>query len=812
MSQFEARSANMKWDWQQFTPSSTPTTTVFDFDINDHSSTHTTNNSSAATPTQTHFHDAFPAYDYAHHKRDSIASTATSIDTNTHGYATYPQIQPQLQHQSQPRQQQQHQVQQQQQHQQLPPQQLLPQQQLQQHQHQPAQPQPYQSFDYASSPVFVQGPGLPQTFQMQTPPPTRGSSIKRRPQRLDSAMLDPSAQRQPELNTATFSFAAPTHSMTSWTHPAGPASAPLSAPAWTANAEDPFSNWSAQSSQASNPSQPPPSSHSHTPSQPSSQSRPTITRSTSSNNVPYATPTAIKKASGPADVDPLHRRSSPVRRHFPNTDDMPPSTAGNPCLAPAFPSTSGPSSPVKGSGLQRSNTVGNFLKPSPTIVSHVPDATASLGRSNSVCNLPRRSSPLKRIARGSLSSIAETSQPQVRTSVVLTIDANGTARTETRVIEESPTRAKEETQSIKDKYPNLWDDSDSDSDSTPANKWPNRHDSLAQPNAGQERSAKMARLDTSSDNLEIAQLPRSNSTASLKTPSKAVYAIAVQLRRHGSAKKQQRPASVQSRRNTLSSLNSSFENLAAMDLNRDEMHMQTDAGSALRQAAAHRVSPPSKQARPAPYQEQPDHAIVQAARAVHQDAVASSAPPSHPLSQPQHIRHPLQLRQPHQVQHAQPPQAPQIIPQPQPLRPQHTHQVQQMNHFPLSNQNHPHAHAKSHSVNFPTATSTAPVFDPRGSFTMGYAPVVFAPAPSQPAFINDMSPMTRCICQIPFDDGRMIQCNLCAMYSHSGCVGLNPSQHAYVCSFCVSATPNQYGHPARSSSMQDFNAWTVPGL
>ncbi|KAI5209569.1 hypothetical protein E4T39_00782 [Aureobasidium subglaciale] len=792
----------MKWDWQQFTPSSTPTTTVFDFDINHDSSTHTTNNSSAVTPTQTHFHNAFPAYDYAHHKRDSIASnasTATSIDTNTHGYVTYPQ----LHHQSQAQQEQEQQHQVQQQHQQLPPQQLLCQQQQQQQQQQ----QPYQAFEYASSPVFVQGPGLPPVFQMQTPPPTRGSSIKRRPQRFDSSIVDPPAQRQQESNTATFSFTAPTHSINSWAHPAGPASAPLSAPAWTANVEDPFSHWSAQSSQSSNPSQPPPSSHSHAPSQPSSQSRPTITRSTSSNNVPYATPTATKKASRPADVDPMHRRSSPVRRHFHNTNDMPSPTTAKPCLAPAFPSTSGPGSPVKSSRLQRSNTVGNFLKPSPTIVSHVPDATASLARSNSVCNLPRRSSPLKRIARGSLSSIAETSRPQVRTSVVLTIDANGTARTETRVIEESPTQSKEETQSIKDKYPNLWDDSDSDSDSAPGTKWPNRHDSLAQPNAGQERSAKMARLDTSSDSVEMAQLPRSNSTASLKTPSKAVYATAVQLRRHGSAKKQQRPASVQSRRNTLSSLNSSFENLAAMDLNRDDMHMQTDAGSALRQAAAHRLSPPSKQTCPALYWKQTDRAIVQAARAVHPDTIASGQP-----SQPQYLHHPLQLQQPHQVQHVQPPQAPQIIQQPQPQRPQHTHQVQRMNQFSLGNQSQPHVHAKSHSVSLPTATPTAPVFDPRASFTLDYAPGLFAPVPSQPSFINDMSSMTRCICQIPFDDGRMIQCNLCAMYSHSGCIGLNPSQHAYVCSFCVSATPNQYGHSARSNSMHDFNAWTVPGL
>lgn len=183
------------------------------------------------------------------------------------------------------------------------------------------------------------------------------------------------------------------------------------------------------------------------------------------------------------------------------------------------------------------------------------------------------------------------------------------------------------------------------------------------------------------------------------------------------------------------------------------------------------------------------------------------------LSQPQQPSHLQQVQQPpqsHQMQQMQPPQA---IQHPQPQRPQHMQQVQQIQQLPLNNQifPHPHTHAKSHSINYPTATSTAPVFDPRGSFTMGYQPVAFTSASPQQSFTNDMSSMTRCICQIPFDDGRMVQCNLCAMYSHSGCVGIDPSQHAYVCSFCITVNP-VYGHPPRSSSMQNFNAWTVPGL
>ncbi|KAH0396192.1 hypothetical protein KCU89_g9557, partial [Aureobasidium melanogenum] len=735
MSQFEAAGANMncrkpytrKWllpsadvtllachrDWQQFTPSSTPTTTVFNINLT---------NSNAATPTQTHFHDAFPTYDYAHHKRDSVASTATaaSIDSNPH-YVAYPQL----------------------------------------HQHHQQQ-QSYHTYDYATSPLFVQGQSQshsqshsqapsqsqsqPQTqppvFQMQTPPPTRGSSTKRKPQRLDSTTpLTSTALRQPTLDNATFDFTASQPSMNSWTQVSGPSSAPLSAPAWTANQDDPFSHWSTQSSQSSEPSHASQSFRSQASAQSSAPSRPTITRSTSSNNVPYTTPTAAKNPSMAFSVDSMQPRSSPVQTKFSNIPEARPVSPAKPCLAPAFPSTSGQGSPLKGARLQRSNTVGNFLKPSPEIVSQASGAASSLGRSNSICNLPRRSSPLKRIARGSLSSIAETARPQVRTSVVLTIDANGTARTETRVIEESPSQSKKDSQAIKDKYPNLWDDSDSDSDSTCGNRWPSRHDSLAHANAGQERSAKMARLDTSSENLEMARLPRSNSTASLKTPCKAAYAAAMQLRRQGSAKKQQRPSSVQSRRNTLSSLNSSFENLAAMDLNKDEMHIKTDAGSALRQAAAHRVSPPN-----------------QLVRAVPSDPAPSSATGLRQLSQPQQPRKLQQVQQPHQMQQMQPPQGPQQIQQPQPQRPQHMQQVQQIQQLPPSNQVYSHTHAKSHSIGYPTATSTAPVFDPRGSFTMGYPPVAFTSA-SQQSFTNDMSSMTRCICQIPFDDGRMVRCN-----------------------------------------------------
>jgi hypothetical protein len=724
---------------------------------------------------------------------------------------------------------------------------------MQQHQ----QPQAYQTYDYTSSPVFVHGPSP--AFQMQTPPPTRGSSTtRRRPQRLESATTDPSPLYPPEFNPAAFSFVAPPHNMESWTQPSGLTPAPLSAPAWTANVEDPFAHWSSQPSQPPQPSAPAPASSS----QSSAPSRPGIIRSTSSNNVPYNTPTTVSSSQ-----EQTHLYASPVATHFSTIPEAPTASSKKPCLAPTFRSTSGPSfsensglsisahsapsisahsapsisahsapsisahsgtsystssalslstasdpsfystsgpvvpqtagtgSPVKASAPLRIDMAASFSKSSPNIVSHNQEPSAPLARSNSACNISRRSSPLKRTARGSLSSIAETPRP--RTSVVLTIDANGTARTETRLIEESPISLGKETRSAKEKYPNLWDDdSDSDSDTTSSSQWPSRHDSLAQATGGQERSAKVARLDTSSDCLEMVQLPRSNSTASLKTPCKAAYAAAIQLRRQSSAKKQQRPSSVHSRRSTLSSLNGSFENLAAMDLNRDEKHMKS-VGS--------RISPPgtnmSKLSKPCVMQ-----ANHYTAPVVRPDSNIPKVSRPRQLSQPQR---PHQLQQVQQAQ--QDGQVPYILEHHQQVQ-QAQPQVFRLQPPPSSDQNYVSTHVKSHSVSYPMATSTGPVFDPRGSFTMDYTPVAFAPIPTPTTFTNDMTPMTRCICQIPFDDGRMVQCNMCAMYSHSSCIGFTSSQQAaYVCPFCINH-PILYQHPVRSSSMQTPNAWPVSGL
>lgn len=233
--------------------------------------------------------------------------------------------------------------------------------------------------------------------------------------------------------------------------------------------------------------------------------------------------------------------------------------------------------------LQRSNTISSF-KPGTT---HAASEfmQSSLTRSNSAVNLPRRSSPLKRerTSRASLSSISETPKPIMRTSVVLEVDANG--RAGTRVVEASPTKH------TKDRYPISWDESDSDSESTHSRsttQWPSRRSSLAQPR-GDERHAKVAKLDPPLEDMENLHLPRSNSSASLRTPSKAAYVAAAQLRRQSSVKKQSRP-SMHSRRNTLASLNSSFESLPSVDLNTNQRpEQQSDAGAALRQMMANRT-------------------------------------------------------------------------------------------------------------------------------------------------------------------------------------------------------------------------------
>lgn len=228
-------------------------------------------------------------------------------------------------------------------------------------------------------------------------------------------------------------------------------------------------------------------------------------------------------------------------------------------------------------GVRRSNTTGNSRPTS------MYGCVESLSRSNTTANVPRRSSPLKRVTRNSLSSIAETLPPRPRTSVVLTVDSKGRARAETRVLDPSPTKA------LKSRYPNLWDDSDDDSDSDHSTQFSNQNASFSSSRTA-ERHSKVARLEPSLEGLEGLHLPRSNSSASMRaTPSKAAYAAAAQLRRQSSVKKPQHHPS-HTRRNTMQSLNNSFTDLPSMTSSSEDMSLG-DAGAALRQAMEGRGAP-----------------------------------------------------------------------------------------------------------------------------------------------------------------------------------------------------------------------------
>lgn len=357
-------------------------------------------------------------------------------------------------------------------------------------------------------------------------------------------------------------------------------------------------------------------------------------------------------------------------------------------------------------GIRRSHTTGGG-RPQSMYAS-----MDSLSRSNSAANIARRPSPLKRANMGSmvsLASIAETPKtlPRSRTSVVLTVDSKGRARAETRVIDASPTK------SMKCRYPSLWDDSDSDSDSDKSTQIPGMNSSFSASRTS-ERQCKVARLDPPLENLEGLNLPRSNSSASMRaTPSKAAYAASMQLRRQGSVKRSGNTIG-HNRRNTTTSLNRSMTDLSSAAPDRTEDMAMNDAGAALRKAMESRSSQPES---------------ITASRQSTRSRTQSSA--ARPI--------------------------------------------------------------------FPPRTSS--LMRSQSSFTLDSAPMIPMSADNSPTkncpikptgeLANAMSAITRCICGFPFVDNQlMIQCNSCHLWLHTGCLGMIPHQLPphYTCTFC--ATPN----------------------
>lgn len=235
-------------------------------------------------------------------------------------------------------------------------------------------------------------------------------------------------------------------------------------------------------------------------------------------------------------------------------------------------------------GLRRSNTTGGSRPRS------LYGSTDSLERSNTTAHLPRRPSPLKRVSRNSLTSIAEAAKARPRTSVVLTIDSQGRARTETRLLDPSPTK------SLMSRYPDFWKDSDDESDSDASSQVPSQTSSFSASRAPDrhERQSKMARLDPPLEGLEGLHLPRSNSAVSMRTtPSKPSYTVAAQLRRQNSVKKAGYK-NAHSRRNTMGSmngsLNGSFSELPSPAPSSSDELAHDDAGAALRHAMESRAS------------------------------------------------------------------------------------------------------------------------------------------------------------------------------------------------------------------------------
>ncbi len=202
------------------------------------------------------------------------------------------------------------------------------------------------------------------------------------------------------------------------------------------------------------------------------------------------------------------------------------------------------------SSLQRSNTTGTTR---PRSMHPSMNAVDSLTRSDSVHHITRTASPVKRLGRPPLGSISE-GKPRHRTSVILTIDENGRARTETQRAEESPSR------SMRDRYPALFDSDSSDDDSDGSDRTPSRPSSFIF-DKRDERKAKAARLDPPLENLEGLSIPRSSSAASMKkgvAPSRAAIAATAQLRRQGSLRRST-PSRNQNRRSVTMSSTASID-------------------------------------------------------------------------------------------------------------------------------------------------------------------------------------------------------------------------------------------------------------
>ena len=452
--------------------------------------------------------------------------------------------------------------------------------------------------------------------QMRTPPPTRGTSAKNPHQAQQIAFgtpstiasrrfmtpqqpLVPSNSAQPGLSTPVqfpqLQFSPDVYQFTNL----GPASAPVmpqSRVLWSqsggpvqsmpqATLDDPFApassnslGWSPAIAQQSNPQ----TVSFDTPAMDSfpiqaPQPRPASTVPLASNHAALS-----HNEPGSAGVDPSLLYSSPARpvarssSRSKKARNQPPAngaqTKGSKTAIHSRSDTVSSNDTATSRGttqLQRSNTTGT-ARPKSAQLSMT--ATESLSRSNSISQIPRTSSPAKRFGRPSLGSISE-SRPRQRTSVILTVDENGRARTETRRVDDSPTR------SIRERYPALFDSDSSDTASDTSEQTPSRPSSFIF-DKRDERRSKAAKLDPPVENLEGLSIPRSGSSASMKKgipPSRAAVAAAAQLRRQSSLRRST-PSRNQNRRSLMSSSSTSLIDTCPMDVSTSQSQPQTTDG------------------------------------------------------------------------------------------------------------------------------------------------------------------------------------------------------------------------------------------
>lgn len=437
----------------------------------------------------------------------------------------------------------------------------------------------YAHYSHAQPVTHSGAPVSFDTSQMQTPPPTRGTSVKKAAPGQHVAFGTPSTIASRRFMTPQQALATQqpsqgqTHTPMQYPHmnfsPSvyqfgnfGPASAPVFPQTqllWEPSAnqemygnqqpmlDDPFAPAATQSMSMGWSGAQIPHSNAQavsfdTPAMGSFPVQPPMQRSASaapfsSSQPPHLSPPVM----GTASVDPSLVYSSPIRPVLP-AEATPISSR------PVKGRVTGPRNEAKRKDSatvnhervdtvsptdSTSNSISKPLRRSNTTGTARPRNAHPSTDTESMLRPPRTASPMKRLSKLPLGSISETKKPnKPRTSVVLTVDESGRARTETKVVDD-PSKL-----SIRERYPGLFDSDSSDEETEEEDQTPSRSASFSLAK-GEQRRTKAARLDPPLENLDGLTLPRSSSSASMKvTPSRAAIAATAQLRRTGSLRKQ----------------------------------------------------------------------------------------------------------------------------------------------------------------------------------------------------------------------------------------------------------------------------------